>query len=262
MLTSRIAGFHKLSLDERCDRVASLLGLDGDAFRSLCGRDSLPLELANLMIENALGTFSLPLGLGLNFTVNGRDYLVPMAVEEPSVVAAVSFAAKLVRAAGGFTASTTDPIVTAQVQVTGYGVPQEARRRILEAKEEILALADSFHPSLVQRGGGARDVTVRILPSPDASDPEPLLVVHVDVDTREAMGANLVNTVAEGIAPLIETLTGGRVFLRILSNLCDQRLARAECRIPIHLLADGDLRGTDVAEGIRQASRFAEADPY
>jgi hydroxymethylglutaryl-CoA reductase len=262
MVSSRIAGFHKLTPDQRRDRVAALVGLEGPELEALCGRESLPLELANLMIENAVGTFSLPLGLGLNLTVNGRDYLVPMAVEEPSVVAAVSFAAKLVRAAGGFTAETTAPIVTAQIQLTGYGDPDVAQERVLAAKEQILALADSFHPSLVQRGGGARDIEVRVLPAPDASDPEPVFVVHVHVDTQEAMGANLVNTVAEGVAPLIETLTGGRVFLRILSNLCDRRLARAECRIPVHLLDDGEWRGAEIAEGIRQASRFAEADPY
>ena len=135
MVSSRIAGFHKLTPDQRRDRVAALVGLEGPELEALCGRASLPLELANLMIENAVGTFSLPLGLGLNMTVNGRDYLVPMAVEEPSVVAAVSFAAKLVRAAGGFTAGTTAPIVTAQIQVTGYGDAEEARTRLLAAKE-------------------------------------------------------------------------------------------------------------------------------
>lgn len=261
-VNSRIAGFHKLNLQQRRDHVAGLVGLEGEELEALCGRESLPLDLANMMIENAIGTFSLPLGLGLNFTVNGRDFLVPMAIEEPSVVAAVSFAAKMVRQSGGFTASATAPIVTAQVQVTRYGDPELAKARILAAQEEILALADSFHPSLVRRGGGARELEVRVLPAPEGPQGEPLLVVHVHIDTQEAMGANLVNTVAEGVAPLIETLTGGRVFLRILSNLTDRRLARAECRIPLHLLDDGEWKGAEIAEGIYQASRFAEADPY
>lgn len=262
MVSSRIAGFHKLTPQQRRDRVAQLVGLQGEELEALCGRESLPLELANLMIENAIGTFSLPMGLGLNLTVNGCDYLVPMAVEEPSVVAAVSFASKLVRSAGGFTAETTDPIVAAQVQVTEYGDPEFARARILEARTEILALADSFHPALVARGGGARDIDVRILPAPEGPEGEPVLVLHVYVDTREAMGANLVNTVAEGVAPLIESITGGKVFLRILTNLTDRRLARSTCRIPVHLLDDGEWRGADIARGIHQASRFAEADPY
>jgi hydroxymethylglutaryl-CoA reductase len=262
MVSSRIVGFHKLTPAQRRDRVAELVGLEGAELEALCGRESLPLELANLMIENAIGTFSLPLGLGLNFTINGRDYLVPMAVEEPSVVAAVSFAAKLVRASGGFTGETTDPIVSAQVQVTEYGDPELAKARLLGAREELLALANSLHPSLVARGGGARDLDVRILPAPEGPSGEPILVLHVHVDTREAMGANLVNTVAEGVAPLVEELTGGKVFLRILSNLTDRRLARASCRIPVHLLDDGEWRGADIARGIHQASRFAEADPY
>lgn len=262
MVNSRIAGFHKLSPVQRRDKVAELVGLTGDELEALCGRESLPLDLANLMIENAIGTFSLPLGLGLNMTVNGRDYLVPMAVEEPSVVAAVSFASKLVRESGGFTASMTDPVVAAQIQVTGYGDPEAARARILAAREELLALADSFHPSLVARGGGARDVEVRVLPAPEGPSGEPILVVHIHIDTQEAMGANLVNTVAEGVAPMVEALTGGRVYLRILSNLTDRRLARSECRLPLHLLDDGNFAGREIAEGIRQASRFAEADPY
>lgn len=260
--TSRIVGFQKLDLQQRRDRVAELLGLQGVELQALCGLDSLPLELANLMIENAVGTFSLPLGLGLNLTVNGRDYLVPMAIEEPSVVAAVSFAAKLVRQSGGFQAETTAPVMAAQVQVTRVGDPEQARERVLAAKAEILALADSFHPALVRRGGGARDVEVRLLPAPEGPQGEPVFVVHVYVDTQEAMGANLVNTVAEGVAPLIESVTGGRVFLRILSNLSDRRLARSSCRIPVSQLDAGEWAGADIAEGIFQASRFAEADPY
>ena len=178
--------------------------------------ETLPLGTANTMIENAVGTFSLPLGLGLNLQVNGRDYIVPMAVEEPSVVAAVTFAAKIVREAGGFTADADDPLMIGQVQVTRYGDPTIAAEKIRAHKEQILALANSFHPSMQRRGGGARDVEVRLLPAPEGSRGEPLLVVHLIIDTQEAMGANLINTMAEGVAPLIEQITGGHVYLRIL----------------------------------------------
>src|SRR5439155_5641549 len=191
-----------------------------------------------------------------------KDYIVPMAVEEPSVVAAVSFAAKIVREAGGFSAEADESLMIGQVQVTRYGDPDDASRKILAHREQILALANSFHPTLLRRGGGARDIEVRVLPAPEGPRGEPLLVVHVLIDTQEAMGANLINTVAEGIAPLIEQITSGKVYLRILSNLADRRLARASCRIPLPLLADFEMSGEDIAEGIAQASRFAMADPY
>ncbi len=214
------------------------------------------------VIENAIGTFSLPLGLGLNLQVNGRDYIVPMVVEEPSVVAAVSFAAKIAREGGGFHAEADDPVMIGQVQVTGYGDPTEASRKLTARKEELLALANSFHPAMIARGGGARDIEARLLPAPEGARGEPILVVHLYIDTQEAMGANLINTMCEGIAPLVEQITGGRVFLRILSNLADRRLARASCRIPVEVLADFNLPGGAIAEGIVQASRFAQADPY
>lgn len=257
-----MSGFHRLTLTDRLERLAEVSGLAPDELVALSGRDGLDLELVDNLVENAIGTFALPLGIGLHLRVNGRDYLVPMAVEEPSVIAAVSFASKLVRASGGFTASADEPLLAAQIQVARFGDPEEARAKVLAAKAELLALADSFHPALVRRGGGARDVEVRILPAPEGDSGEPLLIVHVLVDTREAMGANLVNTVAEGVAPMLESLTGGRVWLRILSNLADRRLARSECRIPIASLADFGLPGSDIAEGVVQASRFADADPY
>ncbi|HEX5746945.1 MAG TPA: hydroxymethylglutaryl-CoA reductase, degradative [Archangium sp.] len=261
-LTSRLSGFHKLSMVERHEKLSQMLGLDEMDLAQLQGISALQPGLANKMIENAVGTFSLPLGLGLNLQINGRDYLVPMAVEEPSVVAAVSFASKIVREAGGFTAEADDPIMIGQVQLTRYGDPTEATKRIMAAKEAILALANSFHPSMVKRGGGCKDIEVRVLPAPEGPRGEPLLVVHLIIDTQEAMGANLINTMAEGVAPLLEQLTGGKVFLRILSNLADRRLARATCRIPVALLADFDMPGESIAEGIYQASRFALADPY
>lgn len=261
-VTSRLPGFHKLGMPERVTKVARMVGLSPTEVTQLTGNAMLDPALANQMIENAVGTFSLPLGLGLNLVVNGQEYLVPMAVEEPSVVAAVSFAAKIVREAGGFEAEASESLMIGQVQVTRYGDPDEATRKILAAKEQILALANSFHPDMVRRGGGARDVEIRVLPAPEGPRGEPLLIVHVVIDTQEAMGANLINTVAEGIAPLVEQVTGGKVYLRILSNLCDRRLARAICRIPVPLLADFELPGDAIAEGIVQASRFALADPY
>lgn len=261
-LTSRLSGFHKLSMVERHEKLSQMLGLDEMDLAQLQGISALQPGLANQMIENAVGTFSLPLGLGLNLQINGRDFLVPMAVEEPSVVAAVSFASKIVREAGGFTAEADDPIMIGQVQLTGYGDPTEATKKILASKEALLALANSFHPSMVKRGGGCKEIEVRVLPAPEGPRGEPLLVVHLIIDTQEAMGANLINTMAEGVAPLLEQLTGGKVFLRILSNLADRRLARAMCRIPVALLADFDMPGDAIAEGIYQASRFALADPY
>jgi hydroxymethylglutaryl-CoA reductase len=261
-VTSRLSGFHKLQVTERVATLGRMLRLSGEELSALEGVTGLPLETANQMIENAVGVFSLPLGLGLNVQVNGRDYLVPMVVEEPSVIAAVSFAAKIVREGGGFAAEADDPVMIGQVQVTGYGDPTVATRALLDHKEQLLALANSFHPQMVKRGGGARDIEVRVLPAPEGPRGEPILVLHLLIDTQEAMGANLVNTMCEGVAPLVEQLTSGRVYLRILSNLADRRLARASCRIPIDRLSDFDLPGEVIAEGIVQASRFAQADPY
>lgn len=262
MVTSRLSGFHKLPLSERLGTVSRMLRLTSDEAGALEGAGGLTLEMSNQMIENAVGVFGMPLGMGLNLQVNGRDYLVPMAVEEPSVIAAVSFAAKIAREGGGFTAEADDPIMIGQVQVTGFGDPAAASKALAAHKEQILALANSFHPAMLARGGGARDIEVRVLPAPEGPKGEPILVLHLLIDTQEAMGANLINTMCEGVAPLVEQVTGGKVFLRILSNLADRRLARASCRIPVGLLADFDMTGEQIAEGIVQASRFAQADPY
>ncbi len=261
-VTSRMKGFHKLDRAERLARVGRMFRLTPVELQQLSGERSLGAEVANQMIENALGTFSLPLGLGLNFIVNGREYVVPMVVEEPSVIAAVSLAAKVVRAAGGFVAEADASLMIGQVQVSSYGDPLAARERLLSAREELLALANSFHPRMVQRGGGAKDVEVRILPAPEGPDAEPLLIVHLLIDTQEAMGANLINTMSEGVAPLVEALTGGEVHLRILSNYADRRLARARCQIPVRDLAAFERSGEEIARGVVQASRFAQADPY
>lgn len=263
LMTSRLAGFHKLPVAERLAKVSRMLRLTAEESANLDGTaGGLPIETANQMIENAVGVFHLPLGLGLNMTVNHRDYIVPMAVEEPSVVAAVSFAAKIVREAGGFTADADDSLMIGQVQVTRFGDPEAAKTKLLGHKEQLLALANSFHPAMQKRGGGAREIEVRVLPAPEGPHGEPLLILHLIIDTQEAMGANLINTMAEGVAPMVEQITGGKVYLRILSNLADRRLARSSCRIPVELMADFDLPGEQISEGIAQAARFAAADPY
>ncbi len=258
-ITSRLPGFHGLSMEERRERLASMVELGERSTDVLAGGGISP-GVANAMVENAIGVFALPMAVGLNLVVNGREYLVPMVIEEPSVVAAFSLAAKLARGAGGFTAEADEPLMIGQIQVAEVPDLELASRRVQAAREEILALANSFHPKLVARGGGARDLEVRLLLGEEAGTD--LLVVHLLIDTREAMGANLINTAAEGVAPLIEELTGGKVQLRILSNLADQRRARARCAIPLAELGAFGLDGAAVAKGVAAASRFAEMDPY
>ncbi|MFO0646875.1 MAG: hypothetical protein U0326_11605 [Polyangiales bacterium] len=248
---SRIPGFYKLPIEERVRRIAELADLDEHEVTALSASGALPREVADRMIENAVGTVEIPLGIGLNVRVNSRDHLVPMAIEEPSVLAAVSFAARLARASGGFLASADPQLMAAQIQLTRYGDPAVARAKILAAREEILALADSFHPSLIRRGGGAREVEVRVLDAPEGPQGEPVLVAQVLIDVLDAMGANLVNTVAEGVAALLEDLTGGTVVLRLLSNLADRRLARARCELPVSSLRRRPRRRV----GVRACSR-------
>jgi hydroxymethylglutaryl-CoA reductase len=199
------------------------------------------------------------LGIALNFQVNGRDVLVPMTLEEPSVVAGASFMAKLARAGGGFTATTTEPLMIGQMQVIQPGNLEEARFKLYEHKAELLAEADSIDPILKKFGGGARDLEVRVI---DDSPIGGFLVVHLIYDVRDAMGANAVNTACERLAPRVEAITGGKVHLRILSNLADRRLARARCMVPLKELAFGDFSGEEVRDGIIAAYAFAAADPY
>src|SRR6267142_7197276 len=258
MGTSRLPGFYKMRIAERLRRVAEQLEVDSDELDGLGESGTLPLANADAMIENAVGVLGLPVGVGLNFLVNGEDILIPMAVEEPSVIAAVSLAAKIAREGGGFTASADEPRMIGQVQVTEVSNPEAARNAVLREKEQILAAANALHPAMKARGGGAKDVEVRLV----QVGAETHVVVHLIVDTQDAMGANLINTMCEGVASLIERLSGGRVRLRILSNLADLRLARASCRIPFEALADFGFSGAEVAHGIAEASRFADADPY
>lgn len=255
---SDLAGFRDLEPQGRLGMAAGSAGLDYDAARALAG-GALPLATANGMIENVIGTFELPLGVATNFTVNGRDYLVPMAVEEPSVVAAASYMAKIVRACGGFAASTTDPVMRAQVQVLGISDPAAARERLLAAANDLIALANSRDPVLVSLGGGCREIEVHVFEETPAG---PMVVLHLLVDVRDAMGANAVNTMAEFVAPTVERIAGGHVRLRILSNLADRRLARASLSVTPAALSNDVLDGADVARGIVEACALAMVDPY
>lgn len=257
--SSRIPGFYELSAEERLSVIKAFAGLSDEEAQALAGSAGLNLARAGQMIENVVGTFALPLGVATNFTINGRDYLVPMAVEEPSVVAGASFAARLVREGGGFRATSDVPVMIGQIQILGVADPWSARFRLLAERERILALANRQDPVLTGLGGGARDIEVRVF---ETSPAGPMLVVHLLYDVRDAMGANAVNTAAEALAPLLEEISGGRVTLRILSNLADRRLARAHCRVPLAALAHEGFAGERVARGIVEAWALAAVDPY
>lgn len=260
MNRARISQFYKRSLAERLALLRERGVLSQSDYDLLNhGGQMMPVAAADKMVENVIGVFGLPLGLGLNFLINKRDYVVPMVVEEASIIAAISFAAKLVAQAGGFTVSSDEPLLIGQVQVVGVPHPAKARQAVLQARDEIINLANSLHPKMVARGGGARDVEVRLHASAQSKD---MLVVHLLVDTRDAMGANLVNTMCEGVAALIEKITGGRVFLRILSNLTDRALVRARAVIPVEHLHGKGTSGEDVRDGIILANDFALTDPY
>ncbi len=255
--SSRIPGFYRLDVDGRLDEIRTRFGLSEDEIAVLRDGGRLGVERADKMVENCVGVFGLPIGLGLNFLINDREYVVPMVVEEPSIVAAVSNMARTVRQGGGFRAEADESVMIGQVQILGAPDPVRAAEALREAKTRILDRANAVHPNMKRRGGGARDIEVRVF-----DDPYPMVVLHLLVDCGEAMGANAINAMAEGVADLVEELTGGRVNLRILSNLADRRCARAWCKIPeIHLGGNG-FKGPEVAEGIVQAYRFAAVDPY
>lgn len=256
---SRIPGFYQLELSQRWQELQQRLNLTEAELQTLQGTAGLTTEQADHMIENVIGIMGLPLGLALNFVVNGREVLVPMAIEEPSVVAGASFMARLARAGGGFQAHCTAPEMIGQIQLLNITDPPSARLKILEHKDELLAAAAEFDPVLKQLGGGPRELEVRIL---EADPLGAFLVVHLIYDVRDAMGANAVNTAVERLAPRLEALTGGRAHLRILSNLADRRLARSRCTIPLNELAFDDFGAEEVRDGIIAAWAFAAADPY
>ena len=252
--SSRISGLHKMTIEERAKIVREFAGLSEEESALLGQSSSLGLETADRMIENVIGTFELPMGIVPNMVVNGKELLVPIAVEESSVVAALANAAKMVRSGGGFFTSTSDPIMIAQIQAVNIADPFGAKIRILERRQEIIDFANQQDPILVKLGGGCRDIEVRVIDSRIG----PMVVTHILVDTRDAMGANAVNTMAEALAPFIEKWTGGKVFLRILSNLADRRIARARCLVKKEAIPPGP----EVIDGIVNAWAFADADPY
>jgi hydroxymethylglutaryl-CoA reductase len=261
MKDSCIPSFHKLSIEERVRTIRDRgLITQQDYKNLLAGRNVLSVDNAGAMIENVVGVMGLPVGLGLNFLINDKDFVVPMAVEEPSIVAAVSYAAKTARTSGGFESSSTDPILIGQIQVVDVPHPSQARAKLLQRKQEVLNLADSLHPRLIARGGGARDIEVFLHPA--RADSVEMLVVHLLVDTCDAMGANLVNTMCEGVASFVEGITGGKVFLRILSNLADRSLVRARMKVPVEALTSNGFDGEQVRDGIVIAAEFANIDPY
>ena len=251
--TSKISGFYKQSPEERLKIVSEFSGLTEEEASCIGATGALSLDSADRMVENLIGVMEVPMGVAVNFLINGRDYLIPMAIEEPSVIAAASNSAKMAREGGGFATSSTGPVMIGQIQAVGIKDPNGARLNILEKKEEIIKRANEVDPILVKFGGGAKDVEVRVIDTPQGK----MVITHLVVDCRDAMGANAVNTMAETVAPYIEELTGGRVYLRIISNLADKRLMRAKVVFPKEAIG-----GEEVVDGILAAYHFASGDPY
>lgn len=253
MKTSQVSGFYKLTVDERLRIVKEFADLTDVEVGLLRSSGSLELDQADRMIENVVGAFPVPLGIAVNFLINGKEYLIPMAIEEPSVVAAASYAAKMARSKGGFFTSSTEPIMIGQIQTVNVKDPCKAMIALMQAKDEILKKADEQDPMLVAAGGGAKDLRARVIHTTRGE----MLVVELLVDCRDAMGANAVNTMAEAVAPVVERVTEGRVHLRIISNLATERLARAWTVVDKEAVG-----GEEVVEGIIEAYAFAAADPY
>ena len=256
--TSRFPGFYKVTVQERRALVGEATGADAAEIERALEQGGIDADVADKFVENVLGTYALPYGVALNVRVDGHDHVVPMVVEEPSVVAAASNAAKMVRKGGGFVSEVDPPLMISQIQLIEVADVPRALDRIDARAVEILARADESIPGLVARGGGARAVEARQL----GTAADRMMVVHIVVDCRDAMGANLVNTVAEAVAERLAEIAAGKVGLRILTNLCDKRLVRVHCRVPADALATDDMDGSHVIDGIVNASRFAELDPY
>ncbi len=260
-ISSRIPGFYKMTIEERKRHLIEIFNFTEEDASQLLQQISLSEETADKMIENVVGTFSLPLGVGLNFDIDGKDYIIPMAVEEPSIVASASYIAKIVREAGGFKTEATERIMIGQIQVVGCEDFNKAKESILAEKDTLIQAANDAYPSLVARGGGAEDLEVRII-NESGSKYNQMLIVHLLVNTCDAMGANIINTMAESLAPVVEHLSGGKVYLRILSNYADRCLAKATCVIPTELLASDGFTGEEVRDGVVHAYEFAASDPY
>ncbi|HKT22044.1 MAG TPA: hydroxymethylglutaryl-CoA reductase, degradative [Nitrososphaerales archaeon] len=253
MTDSEIPGLYKLPMSERLKEVAKMTGLSEEEAKTLANTGGLPPDVADRMIENVVGGLTIPLGIATNFRINGRDNLVPMALEEPSVVAGASKAAKIAREKGGFTVTNTGPVMIGQVQVIKVPAPEKAKAALLSRKSDILKKANDQDPMLVSLGGGAKDLNVKVL----SSITGPMVVAELIVNTGDAMGANAVNTMAEAVAPMIEEVTGGEVLLRIISNLADRRLVEATA-----VFEKDEMGGEEVVDGVVNAYAFADADPY
>jgi len=251
--TSQISGFYKLTPDERLKIIKEFANLGDGEVKAIQSTGALAIEQVDRMIENVIGTFDVPLGIATNFLINGKDYLIPMAIEEPSVVAAASNSAKMARVKGGFEASSTEPVMIGQIQLVDVEDVTKAKEEIQSKKEEILELANQQDPILVKFGGGAKDIDVKVIDTIKG----PMAIIHLLVDCRDAMGANAVNTMAEAVSPLIEEITGGKALLRIISNLAVFRLARARA-----VFSKDAIGGEEVVDGIINAYAFAAADPY
>lgn len=251
--SSRIPGFYKLPIQERREKIKEMAGLDEEEVKLLKKNGGLKEETSDRMIENVIGNFPYPFGIATNFKINGEDFLIPMVIEETSVVAAASHAAKITRKSGGIKAEATDSIMIGQIQLNNVEDPNAAKAKIMENEEKLIEIANDEDPVLVDLGGGAQDLNVRIVESTQG----PMVVTHLLVDTLDAMGANAVNSMAEAVAPYVEDITGGSVNLRIISNLADKRLVRAKTIIPPE-----DIGGAEVVDDIVNAWAFANADPY
>jgi hydroxymethylglutaryl-CoA reductase len=256
---SRLPGFYNLSIEDRLAKIVEVSNLTSVQKEALISKYGLTLDQANHMIENVIGIFSLPLGIAVNFIVNDREVLVPMTIEEPSVVAGASYMAKLARPKGGFRVKSTQPEMIAQIQILDVPDLDAAKKQLLEHKRKLLAEADQVDPVITHHGGGARDIEIRILEETPVGS---MMIIHLIIDTRDAMGANIANSMAEALTPLITELTSGRVHLRIISNLADRRLVHARCTIAADDLAFDPFSGERVRDGIVEAWAFAAADPY
>ncbi|MFN8671799.1 MAG: hydroxymethylglutaryl-CoA reductase, degradative [Candidatus Sericytochromatia bacterium] len=259
---SRIPGFYKLSQKERVKKLADIFKLGDEEISALSSQGALTLDQADKMIENVVGIFSLPIGLAMNFLINDKEYIIPMSVEEPSIVAAASSAAKIVRECGGFTTSSDEPIMIGQLQIVNCNDFEKAKENILQRKNEIIDLANKVEPKMKERGGGAKDIEIRILGDTKVYPYCKMMIVHLLIDTRDAMGANTINSMLEGVSSLVEEIAEGKIYLRILSNYSDKRLARAKAVITPEALKTDKASGEEIIEGILQAQHFAYLDPY
>ena len=251
--------FYQLTIPERLERLKSDSRLEESDSEALSGETGLTNDAADHMIENAIGVFSLPIGIAQNFQINGKALQIPMVIEEPSVVAAASNGARLVALSGGFEADSDEPRMIGQLQLVHVPDLEQAKTNVLARKERILKMVAEVDPVLVSLGGGPVDLQVRLFPQTPAG---PMMILHLILDVRDAMGANAINTALEKISPYITEITGGAVRLRILSNLADLRLARARCRIHPNCLTMKDFSGEEVLDRIVEAAAFAEVDPY